>query len=90
MAISADQTHGNVLRHTLVDTPGEPACATAAAATGSTDTADHRFGALLDACMHETSITEKHGGRLFYNNQSAGQHAFRFTLPSHNQPAKQT
>lgn len=30
MAISADQTPSNGLRHTLVDTPGEPACTTTA------------------------------------------------------------
>ena len=90
MAISPDQTPGNGLRHTLVDTRGELARTTATAGTGSTSTAVHRFGALLDACMHETCIIEKHGGRLFYDNQSAGQHALRFTLPPHNQPAKQT
>ena len=90
MAISADQTPGNEPRRTLVNTPGELALTNATAATGSTDIAVHRFEALLDACMHETCIIGKHGGRLFYNNQSACQHAFRSTLPPYNQPAKQT
>jgi two-component system sensor kinase FixL len=35
------------------------------------------------------SIIEKHGGKLFYDSKTTGQHAFRFTLPLHNQtPAK--
>ena len=32
------------------------------------------------------SIIEKHGGKLFYDSKTTGQHAFRFTLPLHNQP----
>jgi hypothetical protein len=88
MAISADQTLGNGLRHTAADTPGELALTTAT--TGGTDIAVHRFWALLDAGMHENYTIKKHGNRLFYDNQSAGQHAFRFTLPLHNQPAKQS
>ena len=36
------------------------------------------------------SIIEKLGGKLFYDNRPAGQHAFRFTLPLYNQPAMQT
>jgi hypothetical protein len=56
MAISADRTSSNWLRHTVADTHGEPARITAA--TVSTDTAVHRFGALLDACMHEIYIID--------------------------------
>ena len=90
MAISADQTPGNGLRHTAADTPGELALTIATTATGGTDIVVHRFRALLDDGMHETCNIEKHGHRLLYDSQSAGQHAFRFTLPLHNQPAKQS
>jgi hypothetical protein len=50
MAISADLTPSNGLRHTAADTPRELALTTAA--TGSRDIAVHRLEALLDACMH--------------------------------------
>ena len=56
MAISANQTPGNGLRHTSTDTPGEPGRTTATAGAGSADTAIHRFGALLGACIHEIYI----------------------------------